>query len=372
MTINDIKRQLAGLTQTQKEEKAVSLIKEFAEVNRELSSLLEASGNSFDFVGLAETFLSLSLTADGCINHSKYDLYVEMCDAIDAESRTYDFCETLLSSRYQTIGSFEQMSGPVKNIYGAFNQRQALNKFVLATACLISNNDEFSEYGLRLLRCFIDDNDDSFNTVSSGNQRNMSSSEPEDVQLIKHNAVMARDDNDYVLSVGAELKNPNKNRCARNVRVKIIVKDNAGRILATSENTIEHIDSNAIFYYGDEFSIDRGIPANYTINVNCDGFVGAPENSTFADGITCSHYNLSKDRWDRTIFSGNVHNAYSQRLWTTLFFVFYDSAGNITGGTNTTVTLYGNSDDVFECRLDTTAQRDKVFFSPGFDFTDVV
>lgn len=207
---------------------------------------------------------------------------------------------------------------------------------------------------------------------TSATTSSFSTNSPKNIEIIKHNASLTRDDDCYYLSVGAELKNPNISKVAQNVEVRIIVKDSSGRILETDRTTIECIDSNATFYFGTECYISRGTPANYTIQVISENFVNSPSNSTYASGITASHYNVSQDRWSTT-FTANVHNGYNRRLYVSMFFVFYDDAGNITGGANTYIgTMYSNSDDNAEIYLRTVANRSRVRASASFDFRDLM
>ena len=56
-----------------------------------------------------------------------------------------------------------------------------------------------------------------------------------------------------------------------------------------------------------------------------------------------------------------------------MFFVFYDSNDNITGGVNTYVgTIYGNGDDNVDVSLRTNAIRKTVRSSASFDFLDLL
>lgn len=266
--------------------------------------------------------------------------------------------------RMHDIIAKKQSGRELKN----FIDDDVYEKLAIAIACILMHDGDLKGKEEYFLSLFVEDVDDSDDDDNSSDL----SSETENVEVVTYKGNITNKDGTWYFTIGAEIKNPNKAHCARNVNVRVMVKDNSGRILETSENTIDYIDSNATFYYGDEFSIDRGSPANFTIQANCDDFVGAPEDSTFAQGIKCSHYNVSTTRWGDIEFTGNVHNNYNKKLYVELYFVFYDGAGKITSGTNTRVSLYGNSDDGFETYLRTNVTRENVRCSASFDFMELL
>jgi hypothetical protein len=313
--------------------------------------------------------LCAAIAADGDVGDSEYELYTELCNSIDLPARPMSALLEYAQNSDSVVEMFSGIVVKLKPIFNNLGQAEAFDNFAFGVACILFDDDSVEGSELDLLKCFVDD---AGNSSASSSGKSFASSKTLDVKLVEYQATFTRDDDGYYFSVGAELKNPNVEHCARNVHVKVMVKDSSGRILETSENTIDYIDSNATFYYGDEFYIDRGVPSNYTVQVNCDEFVSAPANSNFASGISCSHYNVSTNRWGTTEFTGNVHNGYNKKLWVELYFVFYDASGKITGGTNTRLTMYGNSDDSFDTRLNTAGKRDKVRCSPSFDFMDLV
>ena len=364
MTINSIKNELKGLNEEQLINKASELLREVSAFFDEANKIVKGKKFDLDFI---ELILVCAIASDGEMDRDEYSAYEELCQCVGVKSRSYSDCLNFINTGVDAVDVIKDFPQILRGLFETAERMDVFEKLTIAVACLLMNDGNIEGKELDMLQLFI--NDGSTSGVESSS---LSSSQTKKIQIVKFDGTMTRDDDKYYISVGAELKNENVAHCARNVNVKIIVKDSSGRILETSENRIDYIDSNAVFYFGDEFYVDRGTPANYSIQVNCDDFVKAPANSTFSDGITCSHYNLRNDSWGDTEFTGNVHNAYDKKLYVDLYFVFYDSDGDIVGGTNTYVSLYGNSDDVFSSWLHTNTERDKVRCSPTFDFTDVV
>lgn len=364
MTIYEVKKQIAGLTKEQRIEKATSYLVDFIDCCDEATSQF---GLSVDFRDIVSLTLCAAIISDGELDRSEYNVYTKLCDAINAEAKSYVQCQGFSENSSEFVSLFEELSESMSGAFIAEHQRENYDKFIVALACLLSDDGEIEGDELRLLSFFVEEDSSSYIGSSS-----LSSSRTKDVELVTYGANMTRNDDRYYFTIGAELKNPNIEHCARNVSVKVMVKDASGRILETNEDIIDYIDSNATFYYGNEFSVDRGRPENYTVQVNCDDFVKSPANSTFADGITCSHYNVDTTRWGDTEFTGNVHNGYDRKLWVRLYFAFYNASGEITGGAFTSSSLYGNSDDGFDVLLSTNIDRDKVRCSPTFDFMNLM
>ena len=364
MTINELVGALDGAGKEARLGLASKYLKEFLECGEQLN---EQMGGDINFYDLTANIFACGLAADGKLTQDEYHSYVALCDSIGATARDYSTCQNFASAPTQAVDMFAKPISGIKDIFNQVFDEEIFQNLGVALACFLMDDGQIKGEERRLLGFFFDDNGDSAVSESS-----FSSSSTEDVKIVTYQGDISRKNDRYYFTIGAEIKNPNPEHCARNVSVKVIVKDSSGRILESSENTIDYIDSNATFYYGDEFSIDRGAPANYSIQVNCDDFVGAPENSTFASGITCSHYNLKTDSWGDIEFTGNVHNGYNKKLYIELYFVFYDKAGKITGGTNTRVNLYGNSDDGFNTYLNTNIARENVRCSAAFDFMELM
>lgn len=364
MTINELKNHVSGLSENEILVNSISLVRRFLSVGDEMNAKL---GEGFDFRNVLSMIFSAAITANGELGVNQYAMYRVICDNNNIEAKEYEDCQEILPNASAYIDNFQNIGNGLRNVFANIGQSEAFDDLCVVIASLMIYGGSLEGEEIRLLSYFVGEE------VATGNFSSPQVSSTQDVKLVDYAATFTRKDDCYHFTIGAELKNPNTKHCAKSVRVKVIVKDAAGRILESSENTIEYIDSNATFYYGDEFRIDRGTPANYSVQVNCDEFVSAPENSTFANGIACSHYNLNTNRWGSIEFTGNVRNGYNKKLWTTLYFTFYNSAGKITGGANSrTLVLYGNAEDVFEIYLDTSISRDKVRCSPAFDFMDLV
>lgn len=368
MTIRELSQKVTEVSTDKRKEAAIEALEDFIYTGIAINKQFNADVDYRDIISMV---LCGAIAADGDVGDSEYELYTGLCDSLDLPPRAMKDLQEYADHPDQVVEIFTGLVGKLKPVFNNLGQAEAFDNFAFGVACIVFDDDSAEDGELDLLKCFVDGAGNS-SASGSASSNFASTNSHENIKLVDYEASFSRDDDRYYFTIGAELKNPNLEYCARNVNVKVIVMDSSGRILETSENTIDYIDSNATFYYGDEFSIDRGVPANYRVQVNCDEFVSAPANSTFADGITCSHYNVSTNRWGSTEFTGNVHNGYNKKLYVDLYFVFTNSSGKITGGTNTRVTLYGNSDDAFDVYLNTQVKRDKVRCSPTFDFMDLV
>lgn len=356
MTINDVKRQLVGLTKAQKVDKALLLIEEFLKESNVILVALKESPDTVSFFSMSVTgILNAAVIADGCLNHSKYEAYVKMSNALSCAPVKYEMLEMTIPLRFIAIERCSVIAEQLKNVYAVPNLLDTLDKFVLALACLMGSEGEFEDNELRLLANFFRNND-----------------EPDIVIIQSSGGSTSFHNGKYYVSFGAVLRNPKKTLYARNVHVEITIKDASESIIASSQRTIEYIDPDALFFFGDEFAVDRGEPSNFEVTASCSEFVDAPENSRFSDGISCFNYELSKGDFGERVFFGNVQNGYSKKLRATLFFVFYDSTGKITGGTNTTITLNDKATERFECYISCSFNIDKVCFSPGYDFMKLI
>ena len=387
MDYNDVLDELEGLS------KDVLLERAIANTNLLYDMIKKNLAGKVDmeqmFTILFPGIIYIGTGVDGRVDKAEYEMAVKFFEAFKVQvlelSQFRQVAETMSSRE-----NIESLLSTVKyflsdGIMGA-DTEVFQKKYIEFVACVILFNESIDSKEIEFLKRFCDMCNDisnnNYNSASSiGNSGNdysfensISTVEDLDVEIVRHNAVLTKDDDEYYLSVGVELKNPNVSRIANNVNVRIIIKDVSGRILETSEKRIDNIDSNSMFYYGDEICIRSGRPANYTVQVNTDEFVDGPANSTFAQGITFSHYNLDRSGRNYTEFSCNVHNGYNVKLSVTSYFVFYDANNNIVGGCNGYLwnSLYPNSEDVFSQSLYTVANRSTVRASASFDFYDLM
>lgn len=59
-----------------------------------------------------------------------------------------------------------------------------------------------------------------------------------------------RDANGYLLSLGVDIENPNRDRMARDVEIDVTLKDKNGEVIATLRDRIGSIDPAAVYHFG--------------------------------------------------------------------------------------------------------------------------
>lgn len=59
-----------------------------------------------------------------------------------------------------------------------------------------------------------------------------------------------REGDGYVLSLGVDIENPNADRMAREIRIDVTLKDQAGGVIAVIGEKLECIDPGAVYHYG--------------------------------------------------------------------------------------------------------------------------
>lgn len=372
-----------GLSLEQREDillRTVDVIKTYhGIVNRMLPE-----GSKIGLDALLEITLRVAFVKNGPPSPDIYSLYKSVCDAIGATAQSYEDISALgnasasdeeANEQFESIYNFNnQFWGFIDKLDDPENTKETVMELVGKTLVYVMGcDDNLGHLTENFIERFFNNGEGIDASASSigGNASSsgISSSSAQPVSIVKKGFSLSKDDYNTYLSVGAEIKNPNVDKCASDVTIRVIVKDKSGRILDSREDTIQYIDSNSVFYYGAELRFSSGTPDSYQITVNCDEYVPSPANSTIARGISCSHYNLEKARWgNSTTFTGNVSNNYNKRLFTDLYFVFYNGAGEIVGGARTSESLFGQSEDTFSIYLNTTADRKTVRFSPSFDF----
>ena len=380
MDVNKLLDSVEALSKEELTSKALEDVKVFIDGINNYDKDVGLNLDSTDFVNSSvKFFLIMVAGVDGRIDQSEYELLHKVYDVAGVEDLDIDTVRNILNMLNNAPEicerTFSTLMSLVK-IVDDTHDTDICGAVLEMVACFFAYNGSIDSAEVNLLNKlnshaetgYVDDTEH-----SAGGTGNVSASSDKKLEILNHDATLSSDDGIYYLSVGAEIQNPNAKRIAQEICVKIIVKDSSGRIIETAEEWIKHIDSNSIFFFGKEIRIDNGKPDNYSIQVNCEEFVDGPENSTFAKGIECSHYNVSKDRWGDTLFTGNVHNNNNQTLNLELFFVFYDDSGKIVGGCNTYIgNIFGNSDDGISVTLNTYANRSKVSASPSFNFYDLV
>lgn len=374
MTISEIKRQLEGLTKAQREQKAIAAIEAFTnEVEPVLKIYAQYGIDVQSLRDIPSLFFGGAIAMHESFGLSEYNTYSRFCASAKLSARPYGECQGLHTGASHMLNLATTTVDSMKDIYGRAGKQDVFEKLAFPIACLMYGDNGFTDNGIQYLSLFA--NNDIGGGVVNGKFGHVAVNKPQDVELVQHNATITQTDGGYYFSVGAELKNPNKAYTAQDVNIRIIVKDARGKILATNDNMLLFIDSNATAYYGEELWIDRGTPSSYTVQVNTENYIPSsdPEdNVALANAISCSNYSVDTNSWGSTVFSGEVRNRINKKLHVDLYFVFFDSAQRITGGTNTTMWLYGNSTDAFEIYLRTKAQRQSVRFTPSFDFTDML
>ena len=322
---------------------------------------------------LADSFILLC-SVYGIIEDSEYKFYAEYMSKIGSEVKSLEYCKNYHNAMNED--NIKSLASTIRTMGGIDDS--FLDTYKRMAACIFLMNT-YDDEEINFIEEIDNGVDVSSNTESVGqssvSSNTISNNSTEPVKLERMGANLTSDENYSYLNVGVEIRNPNKTKCAKNVEVKIIVKDANNRILETNTYTIDYIDSNKLFCYGAEFYIERGSPANYTVQINCDEYVDSPADSTFANGIEVSHFNVEKSNWgDSRIFTGNIENKYNKKLDIDLFFVFYDADNNIVGGCRTSKWgMYGNSEDGFEISLDAYPQNtNTVTAHAAFNFMDLM
>lgn len=321
------------------------------------------------------TSVMVVMNSDGNVEYEEYELAKKIFNILDIECYNIEKFRIMCDQLMESGGK----DAP-KSIYSLLNimdsdSSESKNLYIELLVCIALYNGRLDDKEIEMLENAINEGNQSTSNSSKNelNEKNKKNNETQNIKILRHNATLIKGEYQYYLSVGAELLNPNLAKVARFVEVKIVVKNSSGRILETSKTSIDCIDSYSKFYFGEEISIDNGVPSSYDIQVYCDSYVDSPEKSTFAKGIVTSHYNLQEDRWGDVNFTANVSNKYNENLRVSMFFVFYDSNDNITGGANTYVgTIYGHSEDNIDISLTSNVKRNSVRESASFDFFDLL
>ena len=375
----------------------LQIIKSDLDCLLEVAEYIESASNGeitkddmFKADGVFGYFISLASFIDGRIDTGEYEFAKELFSYLGYELSDIGDVRELAQNLTQAGYLEDTIKINVGWCKFAEDSEGALNAILELCSCIFACNGAIDSKEVEFLNTMIyyyenededEDGDDETEEYDASMEMVLDSSEDSYVErepdrqpiLSKHNGIVTRNDDYYYLSIGAEIINPNMSRVACNTAVKIIVKDNNGRIVKSYNDTIYCIDSNGIFYYGVEMYIDNGVPSNYQIQLCTDSFVNGPECSTIAKGITFSHYSTNTDRWGTTTFTSNVHNSYEKKLRINAYFVFYDKAGNISGGTQGWVgEVFPNSDDNIETCLRTSAERSVVKASADFDFFELL
>ena len=371
MTVNEIVKSLEGKTKKQ----ITALLDSYLDKYKATMDKIFTLTPNPEF---AETFtygFIYMCAVDGSINDKEYDLYKYCVTKLGYTPKDKAYCQAFLGGNPTVMQSLgKQIVDTVKTINNIDNS--FVETYANLAACIFNSNGVIEARELDYLKSLFDeDTNNASGSSSISSSSSLGNDSAKDVVLKRMGATFTSDDKCSYLNIGVEISNPNLSKCARHVQVKVIVRDSNSRILETNTDVIDYIDSNSLFYYGVEINIYRGSPANYEVQVHCDDFVNAPENSTFSSGIVLSHYNVDKSSWsDRRTFTGNVKNNYRKKLNVDLYFVFYDKSNNIVGGCNTSVwNLYGNSEDCFEIDLDAYPnEAANVIGNASFDFMDLV
>lgn len=324
----------------------------------------------------AEDLMRLSLEAalgwDSRVDSEEYNLYIKLLDKFGIEKRTLDeLRETARTQQQLLVDTISSVYGVLPTMGGIIDEEiEPLYIEVLVGAISANGSIDSAEYQAMLKVISAGDT----STESSATPiNNLSRDDASPLTVSEMGATSTvRSDGSYYFSVGATIKNPNKKHLALDSVIKVIVMDANGKVLNTSNETIQYIDVDSVFCYGEEFYISNGHPNNYKVLVEADEFMHMDNGNQIMDGITISNYNLSKDRWNSLTLTGNITNRYKKRIsWLTVYTVFRDSDRTIVGGTNFHVhDLFSGSVDGFDTTLNITADISTIKASVDFDVRD--
>lgn len=204
--------------------------------------------------------------------------------------------------------------------------------------------------------------DDHAVTVKGGNSGGFSGSTGSQPLFVKEmGGTLKRDDSNLYFSVGAEIRNPNKNLLAKDVVVKVIGTSSSGSVVLSENETIYNIDANSSFYFGKTYYCSNGAPSSYKILVDAESFEEVEVGTLIFDGISFSNFSMNKDRWNGVTLTGNFKSIYNKRLsYVDTFLVFYDDKNEIVGGIEFYLNdVFSNSEDAFSERVDADMSRVK-------------
>lgn len=287
------------------------------------------------------------LAIDGEIDQEEFD-FLEECrqrvtpsePAISLEiiNKTIlsssDNFKIMLNARIKAIHLMEQLAPGVRDSF--------LN--VMLTCFAVNKVIDSSQKSL--LKDLLVNEDQTTSTSSpsesSSSKSSGSISKPanttkaDDVIVSNFGATVIQDDDQYYVSFGAFIYNPNPNHQANNVTVKINCKDSSGRVVETVTKTIYHIDPSTIFNFGEEIYISYGEPTSVSIVASAEGFTYVADGSRSFDGVRISDYSYSSADWgDDYILSGQATSSYTKKLDSvSVYLVFTNASNEIQGGTN--------------------------------------
>jgi len=171
----------------------------------------------------------------------------------------------------------------------------------------------------------------SHTTASSG----VTSDKQEQVYVVDFGATIVDNDDDYVLSFGAFIKNPNPLHVANDVTIKVIVKDENGRAIESKNYSVHHIDPNSEFSFGEEISIYHGVPSDIQVVVSAESFAYVANGQQNYNGIKVGSYSYSEASWRGYDLTGEITNNYTVKLSSAqIYLVFSDENKKIQGGYN--------------------------------------
>lgn len=139
-----------------------------------------------------------------------------------------------------------------------------------------------------------------------------------------------REQDAYMLSLGVDIENQNKDRMAKDVTVDIVLKDKNGEVIATVADKIECIDPGVIYHYGVTKKIHGAAVASIASTAKAGGYLRLQ--TPLMKHIALSELRLSKA--DNAMqFSGKMTSRYSTSLRSViLHYQFLDANNKILGG----------------------------------------
>jgi hypothetical protein len=363
MNYKDLIKKYESKTELQLSKEAIKSGRAIIDELNKINGLVNAQGKSFDVLFMMKLLTEYIITIDKNVDTKEFKIYSMLQKEFNFKGASF---EELKKSAKNTSSV---LADAIHKVIEQINEMMKITgKSILEYLVILSiYNGKIAEEQFKTIKSFLEENkDDKSKKVTSKNV-GIKPDQKQELKIKAMGGTTISDEDSYYFSLGVEIVNPNLNFAGVSTIIKVIIFDKDKRVLKSDTTTIDFIDPNSTFYFGEEYSIDKGEPDDYQVLVQTRNFEEL--NKKIMDGIVASNFESTKDRWGKSELSGNITNNYSKTISSaSLYFVLKDKDGKIKGGGNTQVhNLFPGQTDGFECDFHLNLSKiEKTFYSVDF------
>ncbi len=143
-------------------------------------------------------------------------------------------------------------------------------------------------------------------------------------------SVGKRTGEEYLLSLGVDIENPNSDRMAQGVAINILLKDADGNLIVDIADKLLFIDPASVYHYGITRAVKGAPVANFSVTARAEGFLKL--STPIMQHLSMVDTDISVEN-GKTTLSGKLQSAYDTPLRAlTLHYQYRGENGRLLGG----------------------------------------